>query len=97
VIGQLLRVVRRYPALVDGAFVIIAWVAVKLILEYLSSEGYIDLHVNKGVSFGVIAIIFTISYLYARKQGAVPDEEEDAAAVLLEKAEQDLGNPDVTK
>ena len=97
VIGQLLRVVRRYPALVDGAFVIIAWVAVKLMLEYLSAEGYIGLHVNKGVSFGVIAIIFTISYLYARKQGPVPDEEEDAAAVLLEKAEQDLGNPDVTK
>ena len=26
VIGQLLTIVRRYPALVDGAFVIIAWV-----------------------------------------------------------------------
>ena len=26
VIGQLLALVRRYPALVDGAFIIIAWV-----------------------------------------------------------------------
>ena len=26
VIGQLLSLVRRYPALVDGAFIIIAWV-----------------------------------------------------------------------
>ena len=97
VIGQLLRVVRRYPALVDGAFVIIAWVAVKLFVEYLSSEGYIDFHISKWVSFGVIAVIFTIAYLYARRQGAVPDDEEDAAAVLLEKAEEDLGNPKVTK
>ena len=38
VIGQLLALVRRYPALVDGAFVIIAWVGVKLLIEYLHAE-----------------------------------------------------------
>ena len=54
VIGQLLRVVRRYPALVDGAFVIIAWVAIKLLVEYLNSAGYIDFHISKWVSFGLI-------------------------------------------
>ena len=37
VIGQLLTIVRRYPALVDGAFIIIAWVGVKLLIEYLHS------------------------------------------------------------
>src|SRR5918995_3116147 len=36
VIGQLLALVRRYPALVDAAFVIIAWVAIKLLVEYLN-------------------------------------------------------------
>src|SRR4051812_6053210 len=35
VVGQLLTLVQRYPALVDGAFVIIAWVGIKLGLEYL--------------------------------------------------------------
>ena len=30
-IGQLLVVVQRYPAIVDGAFVIIAWVGIKLL------------------------------------------------------------------
>ena len=39
VIGQLLMMVRRYPALVDGAFVIIAWVGIKLLIEYLHLEG----------------------------------------------------------
>ena len=34
VIGRLLEVVRRYPPLVDGAFVIIAWVGIKLLLEF---------------------------------------------------------------
>jgi len=41
VIGKLLSLVQRYPPLVDGAFVIIAWVGLKLIVEYLHTEGYI--------------------------------------------------------
>ena len=40
VIGQLLTLVRRYPALVDGAFVIIAWVGLKLLIEYLHADGH---------------------------------------------------------
>ena len=35
VVGQLLAIVRRYPSLVDGAFIIIAWIGVKLLFEYL--------------------------------------------------------------
>ena len=89
VIGQLLRVVRRYPALVDGAFVIIAWVAIKLLVEYLNSAGYIDFHISKWISFGLIAVIFGAAYLYARKQGPVEDDEEDQATKLLEKVEQE--------
>jgi YkoY family integral membrane protein len=87
VIGSLLRIVRRYPALVDAAFVIIAWVGIKLLIEYANTTGYTDLHVNKWFSFGLILAIFTVGYLYARRQGAVEDTdaEEDAAAAFLEK------------
>ena len=35
VIGKLLAIVERYPPLVDGAFVIIGWVSIKLLIEYL--------------------------------------------------------------
>src|SRR5262249_51137416 len=41
VIGRLLVLVERYPALVDGAFVIIAWVGIKLLIEYLHASGFI--------------------------------------------------------
>ena len=87
VIGQLLRVVRRYPALVDGAIVIIGWVATKLLLEYLGPHGLqiVDFEINKWFSMTLIVVIFTIAYFYARKQGAVPDDDEEEAAKLLEK------------
>jgi predicted tellurium resistance membrane protein TerC len=75
VIGQLLALVRRYPALVDGAFIIIAWVAVKLLVEYLHDIGYVEFEIDKWLSFGLITLIFVISYIYARRQGPVPDEE----------------------
>ena len=74
VIGQLLTLVRRYPALVDGAFIIIAWVGIKLLIEYLHGAGYIHFQINKGMSFGLIVLIFLASYLYARRQGPVADD-----------------------
>src|SRR5207247_4206167 len=43
VVGQLIALIERYPALVDGAFVIIAWVGVKLIVEYLHTAGFVGL------------------------------------------------------
>jgi YkoY family integral membrane protein len=76
VIGQLLVIVRRYPALVDGAFIIIAWVGIKLLIEYLHIEGFTHFQVNKWMSFGLIVLIFLASYLYARRQGPVPDDPD---------------------
>jgi len=57
VIGTLLAIVRRYPALVDGAFIIIAWVGIKLLAEYAHALDWIDFEVPKAVSFGLIVLI----------------------------------------
>src|SRR5258708_19850393 len=80
VIGQLLAIVRKYPAIVDGAFIIIAWVGFKLLLEYLKAAGLVDIHINKWFSFGLIAVIFLASYVYARRLGPAPGPDEEAAA-----------------
>jgi predicted tellurium resistance membrane protein TerC len=66
VIGKLLALVERYPPLVDGAFVIIAWVAVKLLLEFLHTERYIAFEIPRSLSLGVIVVLFLGSWLYAR-------------------------------
>jgi YkoY family integral membrane protein len=65
VIGQLLALVERYPPLVDGAFVIIAWVGFKLLVEYLHTEGYVAFEIPKWLSLGLIVVIFGLSLLYA--------------------------------
>ena len=65
VIGKLLSLVERYPVLVDGAFVIIAWVGIKLLIEYGHAGGYIHFEVPKFISLGVIVVIFAIALGYA--------------------------------
>ena len=77
VIGRLLSLIRRYPVLVDGAFVIIAWVGLKLLLEYGHALGYIHFEIPKWLSLGLIAVIFGGAYLYARKLGPVADDGAD--------------------
>jgi YkoY family integral membrane protein len=68
VIGRLLALVQRYPALVDGAFVIIGWVGIKLLVEYLHTEGYIHFEIPKWLSLGLIAVIFGLAFAYARRE-----------------------------
>jgi YkoY family integral membrane protein len=65
VIGQLLALVERYPVLVDGAFVIIAWVGMKLLIEYAHTEGYVAFEIPKFISLGIIVVIFGIALGYA--------------------------------
>ena len=65
VIGQLLALVERYPALVDGAFIIIAWVGFKLLVEYLHSAGYVAFEIPKWLSLGLIVVIFLIALGYS--------------------------------
>ena len=85
VIGQLLVIVRRYPAIVDGAFVIILWVAIKLLAEWGHSYGWIDVVIPKWLSLSLIVVIFTVSLVYARRHGVVLDDDDldDRAAQLI--------------
>jgi len=75
VVGQLLRLVQRYPALVDGAFVIIAWVGIKLCIEYLHAAHYVGFEIPQWLSLGLIVVIFAVAFVYAKMQGPAPDEE----------------------
>ena len=75
VVGQLLRLVQRYPPLVDGAFVIIAWVGVKLCIEYLHAAHYIGFEIPRWLSLGLIVVIFMAAFVHAKMQGPVDDAE----------------------
>lgn len=76
VIGRLLPLIRMYPALVDGAFVIIAWVGAKLLLEYAHGQGWIHFEIPKWLSLALIVVIMGGAYVYARRVGPVVPEPD---------------------
>ena len=80
-IGKLLAVVQRYPPLVDGAFVIIAWVGIKLLLEFGHQLEVVPFALPKWLSLGLIVVIFGIAYIYARKRGPVLPGDDQAAGL----------------
>jgi len=82
VVGQLLSLVQRYPAVVDGAFVIIAWVATRLLVEYAHQTGWITWGISEPVSLGVIVLIFIGAAWYAKRAG--PRAVDSSAADVLE-------------
>lgn len=70
VIGQILSLIQRYPGLVDGAFIIIAWVGTKLLVEYGHEHGFWALEIPTWFSLTLICVIFAVAYLVARRQEA---------------------------
>jgi len=68
-IGQVLSLVRAYPAVVDGAYVIVAWVGVKLILEYLHSIDLIGFEIPRWIGIGIVLVLFVLSTIYAVMKG----------------------------
>jgi YkoY family integral membrane protein len=101
VAGQLIALVQRYPALVDGAFIIIAWVGMKLCLEYLHDAHVIGLEIPSWLSLGLVVVIFVVALIYARMRGAVDHGDpltEEAEGIL--SADNKLGakiDGDLTK
>jgi len=88
VIGQLLAIVERYPALVDGAFIIIAWVGFKLMVEFLHARGYVEFEIPKWLSLGLIVVIFVVAFFYARveeRRQRRTTPEDEAKRLLLEE------------
>lgn len=86
VIGRLLALIERYPSLVDGAFIIIAWVGAKLLIEFLHTEGYIGFEIPKWFSLGLIVVIFAAAFLWAqREERKRLTKTEEAARTLFDE------------
>jgi YkoY family integral membrane protein len=86
-IGQILSLVRRYPAIVDGAYVIVAWVGIKLFLEYLHAIHLIGFEIPRWLGIGIVLVLFLLSTIYAIVKGKATEKEIAAAEKAAAAAE----------
>jgi YkoY family integral membrane protein len=77
VVGQIMALVDKYPPLVDGAFVIITWVAFKLIADYAHEVEWVSWKISQDLSLAVIFVIFGAAYAYARRKGPRQSKSAD--------------------
>jgi YkoY family integral membrane protein len=87
---QVLAWVKRYPKLIDGAYLIVLWVGLKLIWEYLHRAHWVSVALPKPVAIGGVIVLLVGSYLYARaheKRRLAALEAEVAVAEALLRAQ----------
>ncbi len=75
-IGTILGLVRRYPKIVDGAYVIVAWVGIKLLIEYAHAMHWIHWELPRWLSITIMLLLFTGSAVYAKAKQA-PEGGDD--------------------
>jgi YkoY family integral membrane protein len=73
VAGGFLRLIELRPGLTEGAYIIVGWIGVKLIAEFLYQEQVLGFSIPKEVTYGVIAGVFLLSLLSRRR---TPEEPE---------------------
>jgi YkoY family integral membrane protein len=73
VAGAFLRLIELRPGLTEGAYIIVGWIGVKLIAEFLYQEQVLGFSIPKEVTYGVIAGVFLLSLLSKRR---TPEEAE---------------------
>lgn len=79
---QVLELVKKYPKLIDGAYIIVAWVGIKLLLEYLHELTINTTLMGRHIEFTghhyfpeistvlnvtVVVVLFVGCFLYAKK------------------------------
>jgi predicted tellurium resistance membrane protein TerC len=62
-----LGLVKKYPTIVDGAYMIVGWVGAKLVIEYLHKVDMVGFTIPQWVSLVVILSVFAVSFLISRR------------------------------
>jgi YkoY family integral membrane protein len=73
VAGAFLRLIELRPGLTEGAYIIVGWIGVKLIAEFLHQIQVVGFSIPLEVTYGVIAGVFLLSLLSKRR---TPEEAE---------------------
>jgi YkoY family integral membrane protein len=93
---QVLQLVRKYPRLIDGAYIIVAWVGIKLFWEFLHHMHWVPFAIPKVISIGLVIVLFVASYLYAKAHPAPEDKLSESAGeaqVLLTEMDEEGREP----
>lgn len=63
---QVLALVKHYPKLIDGAYLVVLWVGIRLLWEFLHRNHWVSVAIPESVGIGGVILLLVGSFLYAR-------------------------------
>lgn len=81
---QVLALVKRYPKFIDGAYLVVLWVGLKLLWEYLHRIHWVRFAIPNSVGLGGVILLLGGSFLFARAHERQRLAAVEAAAVAAE-------------
>jgi YkoY family integral membrane protein len=67
VAGGFLRLIEMRPGLVEGAYLVVAWIGIKLIIQFLHQEGILGFEIPKLVTYAIIIVVILASLLLGKR------------------------------
>ncbi len=91
---QVLELVKKFPKLIDAAYIVVAWVGVKLLWEWVHNQFHIVPEMPKWLGIGMVVVLFGGGLIYAmldhRKQPVVEETVEDTERLLGEPVQESV-------
>ena len=90
---KIIALIRRYPKLIDGAYVVVLWVGIKLVWEFLHVIHWVPWGIPKWVAIGVTILLFVVCFLYARahEDPAAVEEPDEREALFVRQEDTEPG------
>jgi YkoY family integral membrane protein len=73
VVGYFVILLERFPGLAEGAYVLVAWIGVKLLASGIHDAGMIEFHIPEAVFWSVMLLIAVLS-LVLKPKPRLPEE-----------------------
>jgi YkoY family integral membrane protein len=89
VVGYFVILLERFPGLAEGAYVLVAWIGLKLLVSGIHDAGLIAYHVPESAFWSVMLLIAVISLLVRPKTNRPEEPELRASLDVFDREKQE--------
>jgi YkoY family integral membrane protein len=95
VAGYFIILLERFHGLAVGAYVLVAWIGVKLVVSGLHSAQYLPIEINEWLFWGGMILVVVASMFYKPRRSAPPPKKSEPEGFAEAGKTKEISNPGV--
>jgi YkoY family integral membrane protein len=95
VAGYFIILLERFHGLAVGAYVLVAWIGVKLVMSGLRSAHYLPIELNEWLFWGGMILVVVASMLYKPRRSTPPPKKSEPEGFAEAGKSKEISNPGV--